>query len=80
MFIEMSSTTPIPVQHVNGDPLNDEQQKYLEGFFSGLAAHGVSFGDVQPAPAAGKTISLDDLIFEERVKHEIGRASCRERV
>ena len=63
--------TQLPVQHVNGDPLNDEQQKYLEGFFAGLAAQGVSFGDVQPAPAAGKTISLDDLIFEERVKHEL---------
>lgn len=62
---------PIPVQHVNGEPLTVEQQKYLEGFFAGLAAHGVKFSDVEPAPAAGKKISLDDLIFEERVKHEL---------
>ncbi|HZF01735.1 MAG TPA: NirA family protein [Methylomirabilota bacterium] len=61
----------IPVQHINGEPLNDEQRKYLEGFFAGLAAHGVSFGDVAPVPAAEKKISLDDLIFEERVKHEL---------
>ena len=61
----------LPVQHIAGEPLNDEQQKYLEGFFAGLAAHGVSFGDVAPTPAADKKISLDDLIFEERVKHEL---------
>ena len=63
------NATEIPVQHVNGDPLNDEQQKYLEGFFSGLAAHGVTFGDV--APAVETKVSLDDLIFEERVKREL---------
>jgi ferredoxin-nitrite reductase len=61
----------IPFQHIAGEPLNDEQRKYLEGYFAGLAAHGVKFGDVEPAPAAGKTVSLDDLIFEERVKHEL---------
>ena len=63
------NATEIPVQHVNGDPLNDEQQKYLEGFFSGLAAHGVTFGDV--VPAVETKVSLDDLIFEERVKREL---------
>ena len=61
----------IPLQHIAGEPLNDEQLKYLEGYFAGLAAHGVKFGDVEPAPAAGKTVSLDDLTFEERVKHEL---------
>src|SRR5882724_11375207 len=61
----------IPVQHINGEPLNDEQRKYLEGYFDGLAAHGVSFGDVAPTPAAEKQVSLDDLIFEERVKREL---------
>ncbi|MBI3870139.1 MAG: NirA family protein [Verrucomicrobia bacterium] len=65
------STPEIPVQHINGDPLNDDQRRYLEGFFAGLAAHGVRFGDVEPAPAPGKTVSRDDLIFEERVKHEL---------
>ncbi|MDR3459876.1 MAG: NirA family protein [Verrucomicrobiae bacterium] len=67
----MSSTIQIPLEHVNGDPLNDEQRKYLEGYFAGLAAHGVSFGDVEPAPAVEKKASLDDLIFEERVKREL---------
>jgi ferredoxin-nitrite reductase len=61
----------LPVQHVNGEPLNDEQRKYLEGYFAGLAAHGVSFGDVAPTPAAETKVSLDDLIFEERVKREL---------
>ena len=65
------SATEIPLQHVNGDPLSDEQRKYLEGYFSGLAAHGVTFGDVQAAPAAEKKVSLEDLIFEERVKREL---------
>src|SRR6266487_2238140 len=63
--------TPIPVQHINGEPLSDEQRKYLDGFFAGLAARGVSFGDVQPVPAGEKKVSLDDLIFEERVKREL---------
>jgi len=60
----------IPVQDINGEPLNDEQRKYLEGFFAGLAAHGVSFGDIAPTTAE-KKVSLDDLIFEERVKREL---------
>jgi ferredoxin-nitrite reductase len=61
----------IPVPHVNGEPLNDDQRKYLDGFFAGLAARGVTFGDVQPTPAAAGKVSLDDLIFEERVKREL---------
>ena len=63
--------TAIPLQHINGDPLNDEQRKYLEGYFTGLASHGVTFGDVESAPAVEKKASLDDLIFEERVKREL---------
>ncbi len=61
----------LPLQHVNGEPLTDEQRKYLDGFFAGLAAHGVSFGEVAPTPATEKKVSLEDLIFEERVKHEL---------
>lgn len=61
----------IPVQHINGEPLNDEQRKYLDGFFAGLAAHGVSFGDVEETPATEKKVSLDDLILEERIKREL---------
>ncbi len=61
----------LPLQHVNGEPLTDEQRKYLDGFFAGLAAHGVSLGDAAPMPAATPKVSLEDLIFEERVKHEL---------
>ena len=59
----------IPVQHINGDPLSDEQKQYLEGFFTGLAAQGVTFGDVQAVP--GNKVSLEDLILEERLKREL---------
>ena len=65
------SPTEIPVQHVNGEPLTETQRQYLDGYFSGLAASGLRFSDVEPLPAAGKKVSLDDLIFEERVKHEL---------
>ncbi|HXF10056.1 MAG TPA: NirA family protein [Desulfuromonadaceae bacterium] len=61
----------IPVQTINGEPLSEEQKRYLDGFFAGLAAQGVTFGDVQAMPVAGKKVSLDDLIFEERVKREL---------
>jgi len=61
----------IPVQTINGEPLSEEQKRYLDGFVAGLAAQGVTFGDVQAMPVAGKKVSLDDLIFEERVKREL---------
>jgi ferredoxin-nitrite reductase len=61
----------LPVQHINGEPLTDEQRRYLDGFFAGLAARGVRFSDVEPAPAPEKKVSVDDLIFEERLKREL---------
>jgi len=61
----------IPVQHINGEPLNEEQRQYLEGYFAGLAARGLKFSDVEPAPAPEKKVSFEDLIFEERVKREL---------
>src|SRR4051812_47501061 len=64
-------STTLPVDKINGEPLNDTQRQYLDGFFSGLAARGLTFGDVEPSPSSGKKISLEDLIFEERVKHEL---------
>jgi len=63
------NTKAIPVQHINGEPLNDEQRQYLEGYFAGLAARGLKFSDVEPAPE--QKVSLEDLIFEERVKREL---------
>lgn len=65
------STLSTPIQHLNGEALNDEQQRYLEGFFAGLAARGVRFADVEPAPQVSRQVSTDDLIFEERVKREL---------
>jgi len=52
-----------------------EQQRYLEGFFAGISAGGVTFGDLSSAPAAKSAIpegpSLDDLTKEERIKREM---------
>ncbi|HTD88264.1 MAG TPA: NirA family protein, partial [Candidatus Binatia bacterium] len=60
-----------PIKEIKGEPLTPEQQEYLDGFFAGLAARGLKFSDLDPAPAAAKSVSLDDLIFEERVKREL---------
>jgi ferredoxin-nitrite reductase len=65
------SSPSLPVQHVNGVPLNDEQRHYLTGFFAGVAARALRFSDVEPAPAIENKPALDDLIFEERVKREL---------
>ena len=65
------STLMIPVQHINGEPLSDEQRRYLDGFFAGLAAQGMRFSDVEAAPLPEQKVSLDDLIFEERLKREL---------
>src|SRR5262250_2170592 len=59
------SSAALPLQYVNGAPLNEEQRHYLTGFFAGVAARGYRFSDAEPKP------SLDDLIFEERVKREL---------
>jgi ferredoxin-nitrite reductase len=61
-----------PIEHINGDPLTDEQQRYLTGFFAGIAARGFRFADVEPAPAPSEDrVPPEDLIFEERVKREL---------
>ena len=65
------STAALPIDSINGAPLAPEQSNYLTGFFAGLAARGLRFDDVEAAPAVGKKVSLDDLIFEERVKREL---------
>ncbi|MGA3171064.1 MAG: NirA family protein [Chthoniobacteraceae bacterium] len=61
----------LPIQHINGEPLNEAQWEYLQGFFAGLAAGGLTFSDVEPAPQPVKQAALDEMIFEERVKHEL---------
>jgi ferredoxin-nitrite reductase len=65
------TTTTLPLHHIKGEPLTTAQRDYLEGFFAGLAARGVKFSDVEPAPEPQKQLQLDDLIFEERVKREL---------
>src|ERR1700744_3033615 len=66
-----TNTLILPVTAINGQPLTDEQKQYLTGFFAGVAARGQRFSDVVAAPAVEKTVSVDDLIFEERVKREL---------
>lgn len=56
---------------INGQPITPEQSSYLTGFFAGMAARGLRFGDVEAAPQPAQKVSLDDLIFEERVKREM---------
>ena len=63
--------TPFPFNEVAGQKLNDEQTAYLDGLFSGLRNRGLRFGDVLPNPAAAPAAPAADLIFEERVKHEL---------
>jgi ferredoxin-nitrite reductase len=66
----MSNAT-LPITTVAGSPLNPEQTNYLTGFFAGAAARGLRFGDVEATPQPERTVNLDDLIFEERVKKEL---------
>src|SRR6266404_3735261 len=65
------SNPSLPIEHVNGGPLTDEQRQYLTGFFAGVAARGFRFADIEPSPSAEKKTALGDLIFEERVKREL---------
>ncbi|MEA3209018.1 MAG: ferredoxin-nitrite reductase [Chthoniobacter sp.] len=65
------STATLPITAINGSPLNPEQSNYLTGFFAGISARGQRFGDVEPTPQPDTRVSLDDLIFEERVKKEL---------
>ncbi|SKB04246.1 NAD(P)H-dependent nitrite reductase catalytic subunit [Prosthecobacter debontii] len=54
---------------------SSEQKRYLEGFFAGIAAGGISFADLSGAPAPAPALpdgpSLDDLTKEERIKREL---------
>ena len=66
-----SMASTLPLQHIKGEPLSEAQRDYLEGFFAGLAARGLKFSDVEPAPQLEKSVPPADLIFEERVKREL---------
>jgi ferredoxin-nitrite reductase len=67
MSIDAPRVTSAPI----GEDFTGEQKRYLEGFFAGIAAGGVSFGDLAPAPAAPAGPALDDLTKEERIKREL---------
>ena len=70
----MSALLPAPVQSAEPPAgFSAEQKQYLEGFFAGVAAKGVTFGDLVAAPAAVSPAgpSLDDLTKEERIKREL---------
>ena len=65
-------TASLPFTEVAGEKLNSEQSAYLDGLFAGLRNRGLSFGDVEPNPAAQPAkATAADLIFEERVKREL---------
>src|SRR5579862_1156087 len=65
------STLSLPIQDIKGQPLTGAQREYLEGFFSGLAARGLKFSDVEPAPQREPAAVNENLVFEERVKREL---------
>src|SRR5690349_12954907 len=65
------STLTLPIQDIKGQPLTAAQRDYLEGFFAGLAARGLKFSDVEPAPQPAAGSANENLLFEERVKREL---------
>ena len=67
----MSIDAPRVTSPAIGEDFSAEQKRYLEGFFAGIAAGGVSFGDLAPAPAAPAGPALDELTKEERIKREL---------
>ena len=70
----MSKST-LPFTEIAGQQLTGEQSAYLEGLFAGLQNRGLRFQDLMPNPAAvpasAARINLEDLIPEERIKHEL---------
>ncbi|HEX8311472.1 MAG TPA: NirA family protein [Chthoniobacteraceae bacterium] len=64
-------STSLPIKTIDGQALTPDQTRYLSGFFAGISARGQRFSDVEPSPCVPQQVSLDDLIFEERVKREL---------
>ena len=67
----MSATLPEPLATA---PFSPEQKEYLSGLFAGAAARGQKFSDIESAP------SLNELIFEERVKRELHPLDAYEQI
>jgi ferredoxin-nitrite reductase len=59
---------------------SDQQKRYLEGFFAGVAASGISFNDLAATPAPGAGPALDDLTKEERIKREMNPFDAMEQL
>ena len=68
---KQTMTTPSPFDSIQGEKLTHEQSAYLDGFFSGLRERGMTFSNLTPNPVTQPAVSTADLIFEERVKHEL---------
>lgn len=66
------ATPTTMLTEISGQKLTTEQTAYLDGLFAGLRNRGLSFGDVEPNPAASPpTTPVADLIPEERIKREL---------
>ncbi|PTY00833.1 NirA family protein [Verrucomicrobia bacterium LW23] len=73
-------STATTIEEIQGQPLNPVQKNYLQGFFAGVSARGISFADfidtsagTSHVPATTATPApVDDtpLIAEERYKRE----------
>ena len=63
----MNALAPSPTADAG---FSSVQQRYLEGYFAGLQAGGITFGGIASAPAPAGT-SLDDLTKEERIKRDL---------
>ena len=61
----------LPFDKISGEKLTSEQHSYLEGLFAGLKNRGFAFDDVEANPATTTPKPDPNLIFEERVKHEL---------
>lgn len=64
------SIEPSALSQVIPEGFTAVQQRYLEGFFAGVQASGVRFGDLAPLPA-DQPAPADDLTREERIKREL---------
>jgi ferredoxin-nitrite reductase len=63
-------TLPLTLSPPDSPDFSGTQKRYLEGFFAGISARGVSFADLGTAPSAPAPTGLEDLTKEERIKRE----------
>ena len=63
------SSHPSSLTRIAGQPVTPAQQQYLDGFFAGVEARGLGFGDVlsDPVPPPGP-VDDEDLTVEESIK------------